>query len=427
MVMESSFNENDNLKPTMKNRNWLKIGLIALVIVIAGAAGWYQLAGNTPLSATEDKGAGLFPFLSMNKWGYMDSKGKVIITPQFSNILAVPPYFSEGLAPVEVDNKWGYINEKGDITIQPQFEEAWLFQDGLAAVYIKTPSSKGSGYQRSVGYIDKTGQLVVQPQSSDTWNTYNTSLVRLGDSFGEVNNTGPYMARNPYEYATDNEPRNFSDGLLRVQSDGQWGYMGKDGNIVIKPIYKDALDFSEGKAAVRIEDKWGYIDTNGVVVIKPQYDKANVFSEGLAVFGRGDFDNDYYFRPWDQDSDSDFRGGKWGFIKSDGTLLATPQFDGAKAFSEGLAAVKIEVNWGYIDKDLNMIIEPKYAQCLPFSEGRAAVCMNNKWGYIDAKGNEIIKMQFDQAGEFASGLAQVIRDERRGYINTDGEVVRWDE
>ena len=56
----------------------------------------------------------------------------------------------------------------------------------------------------------------------------------------------------------------------------------KQGTVVIKPQFDDALFFSEGLAIVKVGDKWGYIDKRGIVVIKPQFDNAWPFSEGLA-------------------------------------------------------------------------------------------------------------------------------------------------
>ena len=71
-----------------------------------------------------------------------------------------------------------------------------------------------------------------------------------------------------------------------IEENGKYGYMDKDGNVVINPQFDRADDFSEGLARVRIGDektgKWGYIDKEGKFVINPQFDCAEDFSEGLA-------------------------------------------------------------------------------------------------------------------------------------------------
>jgi glucan-binding YG repeat protein len=42
-------------------------------------------------------------------------------------------------------------------------------------------------------------------------------------------------------------------------------------------------NFSAGLAAVKISDKWGYINKNGDIIITPQYDVALNFFKGLAI------------------------------------------------------------------------------------------------------------------------------------------------
>jgi hypothetical protein len=87
--------------------------------------------------------------------GYLNTKGKIIIAPQFSTC----GYFSEGLAAVKYDNlgKTAYINKQGKMVIQTQFDEGQPFSEGRAVV------KKGNKY----GYIDKRGKIVIEPQFTD--------------------------------------------------------------------------------------------------------------------------------------------------------------------------------------------------------------------------------------------------------------------
>jgi len=107
----------------------------------------------------------------------------------------------------------------------------------------------------------------------------------------------------------------------------------------------------EGLAAV--SKKWGFIDKNGSMVIKPEFDKAESFSEGLAAVAVN---------------------GKWGYIDKAGKFAIEPRFNEAEAFTEGLAFVKVggddanairdvsgfdaEGRWGYIDISGKYIWEP---------------------------------------------------------------------
>ncbi|MGB2698327.1 MAG: WG repeat-containing protein, partial [Candidatus Zixiibacteriota bacterium] len=75
------------------------------------------------------------------------------------------------------------------------------------------------------------------------------------------------------------------DELFRIMQNGKWGYINKQGEIIIKPQFDHTDDFSEGLAAVSINYKWGYIDKTGKIVIPLQFGGASSFREGLAHVG----------------------------------------------------------------------------------------------------------------------------------------------
>lgn len=70
----------------------------------------------------------MFRIIQNDQWGYIDSRGNVVITPQFE----FAGDFFEGYAAIKKDDKYGYIDETGSIQIQPKFFEAYSFSEGLA-------------------------------------------------------------------------------------------------------------------------------------------------------------------------------------------------------------------------------------------------------------------------------------------------------
>ena len=66
--------------------------------------------------------------------------------------------------------------------------------------------------------------------------------------------------------------------MLSMTIDGKlkYGYVDKQGNWMIKPIYDDFDRFSEGLARVKLGEKYGFIDKKGNWVIQPIYDKVGV-------------------------------------------------------------------------------------------------------------------------------------------------------
>ena len=52
------------------------------------------------------------------KWGFIDTEGKVAIEPQFEEVSD----FVDGQAAFQKNNKWGVINSRGQILFEKEFE-----------------------------------------------------------------------------------------------------------------------------------------------------------------------------------------------------------------------------------------------------------------------------------------------------------------
>lgn len=82
-----------------------------------------------------------------------------------------------------------------------------------------------------------------------------------------------------------------SDALFPIVQNGRMGYISNTGEIRIKPQFETSSymgipmlsDFSEGFAAVKLNKKVGYIDASGQIVISAQFKEGKAFSEGLAA------------------------------------------------------------------------------------------------------------------------------------------------
>lgn len=60
-----------------------------------------------------------------------------------------------------------------------------------------------------------------------------------------------------------------------------------------------------------------------------------------------------------------------------------PAYVDAGIFNEGLAYVQnADGEIGYVDLRGNWVIAPQFEEAKPFSDGKAAVCLNGQWGYI---------------------------------------------
>ncbi len=232
--------------------------------------------------------------------------------------------FSEGLAVVFQDEThWGFVDSKGKLVIPLKFSGATSFSEGLAAV------GDRSG---KWGWIDKTGQYVIQPQF-DTGDIFKEGMARIGrgpngGKKGFIGKSGKVVVDPVYIYAED-----FSEGLSVAFDGKRKRYLDKSGKSIIQvPENGGGNSFREGFAAVKFGSDAGFIDKTGKMVLKVPFDVVSSFSEGLAPVRSGDS-----------------KTGKWGCVDKTGKVIISPQFPEKPVFKNGLAKIRTPEGVGYIN------------------------------------------------------------------------------
>ncbi|MCH8904172.1 MAG: WG repeat-containing protein, partial [Bacteroidetes bacterium] len=179
-------------------------------------------------------GLTLIPFQEKagGRWGFIDLKGNVAIEPDFKE---KPSIFSEGFAIIKIIKSdeiyYDYINIEGK-EMEQRFSYATRFNEGLALVIEEN---------KAPFYIDKDMHTV----------------FTLNDA---------------------EEAGVFSEGLAKFKDEeGEWGFVDKAGEVVIKPRYNYVSAYREGLALVTIESEdedggkiveIGFINKNNKEVIK---------------------------------------------------------------------------------------------------------------------------------------------------------------
>jgi hypothetical protein len=158
--------------PLMPSESVFSEGLAAVCV---GKCNWVYPDGKTP-----DTLGGQFMHKRFEgKWGYIDSTGQMVISPQFTNA----GRFVCGRASATTDEEWldalsdvrsGYIDQTGHFVIHPQFDSAQDFgrESKLAVACL------GSGDNARCGYIDVAGRFVINPQFWSAWD-FNGSIARV--------------------------------------------------------------------------------------------------------------------------------------------------------------------------------------------------------------------------------------------------------
>lgn len=216
----------------------------------------------------------------------------------------------------------------------------------------------------------------------------------------------------------------------------KWGYIDKDGNQVIEPIYDAILPFQNGIAAVNYRGKWGYIDDSGKKIIEPAFLFATSFSEGKAIaqafdgkFGLIDKEGNWVVDPqFDnlQESGSFYvftsKSSK-GALDKAGREIISPNYDHIKAIDVSTLIKKDRYGWTISNADGQQISETVFEHFLEESEGLCPCGNDGLWGYCSLIGKTIIPLQYDIAETFQFGLAPVLKEGKYFLINIDGEKV----
>ncbi|GEM_PF-2763923 len=156
-------------------------------------------------------------------------------------------------------NKIGFVNEKGDTIVPLIYDKAnmlyYKFNNGICKV---------AQFDRGYGYIDSTGKEII-PCSYLYLGEEHDGLIaavrkeKLSQMY--LNREGDVILDLD---SIKGIPRDFHNGLALIRRNGRFGYIGKDGEIVIPIEYTDGTDFSNGFADVSIDTKKYSVDVHGI-------------------------------------------------------------------------------------------------------------------------------------------------------------------
>lgn len=179
-----------------------------------------------------------------NLFGYVQADGKKLIEPKYKTA----GNFSNGRARVEDDNGTHYIDETGEVVFSLQTgEDGGEFSDGA----LKITSQTGIYYVNTEGEKLFDGNFISGGNFSEGKATVKTNEgLQVIDEMGKVLFSAPQGTTALGEYR---------GGVATYSVGNKWGYLDKEGNVLVKAVLEYAFDCSEGYAACRYEGKWGYL------------------------------------------------------------------------------------------------------------------------------------------------------------------------
>lgn len=372
-----------------------------IIVWLNNKVGFFNKEGKkvTPFKydSAENFYEGLAKVKINGKYGYINKRGKQIIPAIYFDAVK----FSEGLAMVGLkDGKHGFINKRGKVVIPFQYENSMeTFAEGIVTI------CKNNKY----GYIDRKGREIIPSQYDYAFSFFNeNAVVKLNQKYGLINKSGKNVVEIKYDRIVWPFYNNKDVALVKLNN--EWILFDNNGKQLFD--FKDNIIFPSSENLFYLgivkntlesmnlsEIVWGIIDKHGKYIVPPRYLNIGNFSDDLfrVESGKGGF-KDYGF--YDLSIIKPIPG-KWGFIDKQGNEVIPPQYNYAKDFSDGYAAVAMineenwEENWGFINKQGKIVIPIQYNHVRNFKNGMAGVQFGKKWGIIDKTGKEIIPVKYD--------------------------------
>lgn len=272
-----------------------------------------------------------------NKYGFVDTKGEVVIPIKFDNVDGGSPqeeytnnWSGDGLMSVSVNGKWGYVDRKGNVVVPIIYDKVDRrcyipsnnFHPGITRVW------RG----KFVGGINHTGTFLLPIEYQEIEDNYGNDLffVKKNNKYGFFNSEYQLVIPFKYDFTSG---FNRKEELCAVGINGKYGYIDRTGDEVIKLSYDFAEPFYNGLAAVVKNNKLGYINKSGEMMIPLKFEVK--YSSYIYDNFTKDYRTDLYLGCGFQYSPHVTfvmsSNGKFGIINRNGELLVDYKYDRIKS------------------------------------------------------------------------------------------------
>lgn len=360
-------------------------------------------------------------------WGYIDTLGQVLVTPQYS----FAQDFTNEVGIVECEGKKGMINSRGEALIPCRYDGIDFLENTdnqIVKVFVE---------QHKYGLVDTLGQITVSAVYEAIGSFSNGRLaVKRNGSWGFVDNNGLEVI--PCRFQQVN---NFKEGMASVKLGRKWGFIDKQGNVEIDFKYSRAGNFNNGLTWIYTGGGYGFLNPQGEEVIASDLDKAFDFENGIArvaiegKYGLIDTLGDYVLRPKFSNIDPFNKHGlaivrygnnkiQYGVIDRSGKLVTDKNYRSIGSYRQGLAAVKYKNGYGFINTDGQIAIPTEYSKVADFQEDRVAVQKNGDCGYLRPDGSLAVDFKYSKCLDFSDGKAVVYKGSRKaGLVDKNGKEI----
>lgn len=231
----------------------------------------------------------MFVVVEDDKQKLINKDGTVVLEEGFDSIVALLQNKENGVI-YKKDNKYGVMNLTGETTIATEYDYLKEAKNGFfiakkdnkyGIIDIKNETKVDFIYN-AASYSEVADIYVLEDENVNSVILNGNSEEKLKGMLISLNEEKGFLV---LKVGEDYKYYNFkfeekqikdvypSNTLYLSKKDGKYGYVDKDGKVVVDYKYDDAKEQNAcGFAAVKKDGKWGAIDSKGNEVLKPTYE-----------------------------------------------------------------------------------------------------------------------------------------------------------
>ena len=191
-------------------------------------------------------------YVKSSKYGVMNTSGEVLVNASYDDLKEA----KSGILIAKQNGKYGIINISNEQKLA--FDYSSITYNEKADIYIADDSDFNSNLLNSEFETKLTGIL---------------SELNTDKGYIKLSIDNNYKYYN-FKFEEKQEIELFPNRTLFLnKQDGKYGYVDKNGKVIIDYIYDDATEQNDyGYVAVKKDGKWGSIDSKGNIIQEPTYD-----------------------------------------------------------------------------------------------------------------------------------------------------------
>ena len=452
--------------------------IIAFLVIIMFVIGTKELVKNKPKTNEKAFPLAYFPIYEQEKWGVMDTKGNIVISPSYEEMIIIPdntkpvflcmtdvdysantystkaineknePIFTDyekvealynndennnlwyesNVLKVQKNGKYGLINFDGKDLTECTYDSIEVIP-GTKSAYVTTLNGKK-------GVIDNIGKVIIENKYSEITsltNKFENGFIVKNEQgkFGVIN----YDKTEATAIKYDDIKHVYGNSMYVVKEGTIWRIVNAKGENFLDNSFEDVKEIDKDNVVIKRNGKYGVINLKAEEKIPVIYDELSYAFSNYYIAKK---DNTYGIITETNETVLDFNYTYITYLSNAGIIQAETNNSESELLDKELnvkasgiiAEINQEKNYIRIRKNdkyiyYNFKLEEKENTEILATNTIFLSKKNGKYGYVNEKGEIVVDHMYEDATEQNKyGYVAVKLNGKWGSIDSKGKVVQ---